>query len=125
MGMPERPARHQLLYREALRKWGIYLQLLVLFEEIGELQSAIGKLMRTYGPALPNLFRGKPAWEEVEAVAEEIADVVIMLEQLAEWLDIWDDVQTWRRIKLDRLEERLKEADEDAQASTNAHTPRP
>ena len=56
------------LYRGAVEKWGIKAQLLMFFEEVGELQSAISKFAR-----------GRV---DSKDVAGEIADVENMLAQL-------------------------------------------
>jgi NTP pyrophosphatase (non-canonical NTP hydrolase) len=60
-------ARRQI-YEAALQKWGKDAQLLMLSEEIGELLQAVSKWQRKKGSA--------------DSVAEVIADVRIMLEQL-------------------------------------------
>jgi NTP pyrophosphatase (non-canonical NTP hydrolase) len=57
------------LYKEALEVFGKTNQILMLFEEIGELQQAINKRLRGIDTDLTNL-------------KEEIADVEIMLEQM-------------------------------------------
>jgi len=57
------------LYQEALEAFGKTHQILMLFEEIGELQQAINKRLRGIDTDLTNL-------------EEEIADVEIMLEQM-------------------------------------------
>jgi len=49
-------------------------------------------------------FRGQP---NRDAIAEEIADVSIMLEQLCMIYDIKNAVEVWKRRKLARLEKRL------------------
>ena len=56
------------IYREALNKWGAEAQTLMVFEEMSELQKELCKHAR-----------GK---DNREAIAEEIADVQIMLEQM-------------------------------------------
>ena len=56
------------IYCEALNKWGAEAQTLMVFEEMSELQKELCKHAR-----------GK---NNREAIAEEIADVQIMLEQM-------------------------------------------
>ena len=56
------------IYCEALNKWGAEAQTLMVFEEMSELQKELCKHAR-----------GK---DNREAIAEEIADVQIMLEQM-------------------------------------------
>ena len=48
--------------------------------------------------------------DNVEAIAEEIADVEIMLQQMVMMFDCAGQVETFRRYKLERLAERLLDA---------------
>jgi len=79
-------------------------------EEFAELTQAINKFWR----AKENLFKTGKARELVEAernVAEEIADVVIMIAQLQELLGIDDErVMGIVDMKLDREIMRIREA---------------
>ena len=65
----------------------------MVFEEVAELQKEICKL-----------WRGR---DNIQAIAEEVADVGIMLDQLKLILDITEDVQQFREKKITRLKERL------------------
>ncbi len=85
--------REGKIYRAALQKWGILHQMIVLFEEMSELQQALCKN-----------FRGE---DNVNNIAEEIADVKIMLEQMIERYGCADEVRHWKRDKLKRLELRI------------------
>lgn len=78
---------------DALAKYGFNKQLLMLFEEMAELQNALCK---------ERLGR-----DTVEHIAEEIADVKIMLDQMEIYYGIRDEVQCKRRGKLERLQERM------------------
>ncbi len=80
------------LYRRALKEWGNEAQVLMTFEECGELINALAKFPR----------------ERVtkEDVITELADVTIMCEQLA-LLFGYGDFQQEKENKLKRLEERL------------------
>ena len=65
----------------------------MVLEEGSELQKEICKL-----------WRGR---DNIQAIAEEVADVGIMLDQLKLILDITEDVQQFREKKITRLKERL------------------
>ena len=85
------------IYRGALAVWGPDAQTLMAFEEMAELQKELCKHAR-----------GK---HNRSAVAEEIADVQIMLEQMAELHGCAAQVTAWREVKLERLLERIKAAE--------------
>lgn len=87
------------LYYKALIKWGVSSQIMVVFEELGELMQAIAKYTR-----LPIQNKGKTRL----GIIEEIADVEIMLEQLKEIFDCYSSVAVIKENKLKRLERRLK-----------------
>lgn len=82
--------------RDALATYGAVRQMKKLFEEIGELQEALCKC--TDGR------------DTVHHLAEEIADVQIMLVQMAILHDCVDEVADFKRAKLERLEKRLEGA---------------
>ena len=65
-------------------------------EEMSELQKELCKDLRGRG--------------SFEHIAEEIADVEIMLEQMKMLFGCTDDVRDWRRRKVERLKERLDDA---------------
>ena len=77
----------------ALEKYGFEHQLTLLFEEMSELQNALCKERR-----------GRDSREHI---AEEIADVEIMLEQMKLHYAIHEEVGRKRREKLLRLVERM------------------
>ena len=78
---------------EALDTYGFALQIVVTMEEMSELQKELCKYLRgKYSPA---------------SIAEEIADVEIMLEQMKMLFCCADDVRSVRRRKVERLKERL------------------
>lgn len=83
------------LLQKAIAKWGEDAQMKMVLEEMSELQKEICKM-----------WRGK---DNRDAIAEEVADVEIMLDQLQIMLGIWEDVQGHRKKKLQRLQERLEE----------------
>lgn len=88
------------LYNSAVKLWGVNAQVDMAIEEASELIKAICKLKRS-GASI----------ETVSAVAEEIADVEIMIEQLKIMLYCYDDVENWEKYKLERLSERIEEAE--------------
>ena len=82
------------LYRRALDAYGAEAQTRMVFEEMAELQKELCKNSR-----------GQDNWRHI---AEEIADVEIMLEQMMVLHDCESLVAGYKKCKLDRLEERLK-----------------
>ena len=87
------------LYILALTRYGLNAQIDMVFEEMSELQKELCKYKR-----------GRP---NTTAIAEEIADVEIMLSQMKQFFGIETEVQACRNFKLMRLEERLTEGVED------------
>lgn len=83
------------LYSKALSIWGEDAQTTMLFEECGELMSAIGKIKR-----------GRVGKEEV---ITELADVSIMVEQMALMLG-YDEFLKEKQRKIERLEQRLNKS---------------
>lgn len=82
------------VYQRAIAKWGEDAQMKMVLEEMSELQKEICKL-----------WRGK---DNKDAIADEVADVEIMLGQLKVMLDIGRDVEEHKRTKLLRLQQRLE-----------------
>lgn len=80
------------IYNRAINTYGYNAQRLMLIEEIGELLNAIAKLSR--------------ARAKIDDVIEELADVAIMVNQIAFYWG-WSDFNTIKEIKLQRLQERL------------------
>lgn len=83
------------VYGKALCAYGMETQLTVAIEEMSELTKEICKT-----------FRGQ---QNTEAIAEEVADVTIMMEQIRYILGINDEVCTMMDIKIERLQERMLE----------------
>lgn len=83
------------VYEDAIHAYGVQAQLLMVLEEMSELQKEICKN-----------FRGK---DNRLAIAEECADLTIMLEQLRLIYGINDDVNIQMDLKVRRLAERLGE----------------
>lgn len=81
------------LYQKALSKWGEEAQINMVYEEIGELLTALSRFKR--GRANHN------------DIMTELADVSIMVEQIATLMN-YDDFEKEKNFKLNRLKERLK-----------------
>lgn len=81
------------LYKEAITKWGEEAQTNMLNEECGELIAAVAQFKR-----------GRTSHHDVMT---ELADVSIMVEQLATMMN-YDDFEKEKDRKLIRLKERLK-----------------
>lgn len=81
------------IYKEALNKWGEYSQIMMLFEEMSELQNAICKF-----------YRGRC---QSKVAVTEIADVMIMTEQMADLFGA-DEVVSEKKRKFERLQKRLE-----------------
>lgn len=84
---------------DAINTWGVYAQLIMAIEEMSELTKEITKW-----------FRGKRNREEM---AGEMADVIIMMEQLKLTFSITDDeINSIVEAKTERLKSRLRETHE-------------
>lgn len=81
------------VYQAALRKWGVGLQTMMAVEEMSELTKEICKIKR-----------GKI---DLDALADEIADVTIMLEQLRMIYGLNDAVCDHMDAKILRLQSRV------------------
>lgn len=90
------------VFETALKTWGAHAQTIMVFEEMSELQKELCKN-----------YRGK---DNVEQIAEEIADVQIMLEQMIIIYNCDEDVKEYRRRKVERLKIRLGIKEEDDEA---------
>lgn len=86
--------RNKEIYKKAITKYGLYAQIDMVFEEMSELQKELCKFKR-----------GK---SNISNIAEEIADVKIMLEQMELAFFIKDKVELQKDLKIKRLEERIK-----------------
>lgn len=84
------------IYEDALATFGIVKQTRKLNEEIGEFLDAFNKCL--------------DGRDKVTHVAEEMADVHNMLDQMAVYLDCQEEVEHQKRYKLKRLEQRIEEA---------------
>jgi len=92
-------AEKKKLYRLAIAKWGPQLQVDMLIEEMSELTHILLHMRR------------RKIWVRLESLAEEIADVEIMLEQLKYALyNCSSLVATIKNEKLQRLKKMLEES---------------
>lgn len=83
----------QEVFETALKTWGADAQTVMMFEEMSELQKELCKHAR--------------GADNVEQIAEEIADVHIMLAQMIILHNCVDAVEEYRRSKVERLKIRL------------------
>lgn len=83
------------VYKRALIKWGEANQSVVAIEELSECQKEICKQLRGTG--------------NMEHMAEEIADSIIMLEQLQMIFGIGNLVAQYMDSKIERLDSRINE----------------
>ena len=81
------------LYQKALSKWGEEAQLNMVYEEVGELLIAMSRFKR-----------GRTSHYDVMT---ELADVSIMVEQIATLMN-YEDFEKEKDYKLTRLKERLE-----------------
>lgn len=91
--------------RRALEAFGAQAQVMMAIEEMSELTKELCKNGR--------------GQENTTHIAEEIADVEIMLRQMVMLFDCAGQVETFRRYKLERLAERIKEAREEKHGTTD------
>lgn len=90
------------IFSAALKTYGAEAQTLMVMEEMSELTKELCKNAR--------------GADNTDAIAEEIADVYIMLRQMEILHGCEERMEWWFHAKLARLEERLKGAGEDAGA---------
>lgn len=90
-GYPKADLNEKAIYRRALDKWGPEAQLLKVTEECSELAAAVLQYLQGRVP--------------VHEVAEEIADVEIMLGQMRLYFGVI--VESKKQAKLERLADRL------------------
>lgn len=92
----KRKLREEEILSGAIKKWGMDAQAWMVIEEMSELAKEICKTRR-----------GK---NDLEALADEIADVEIMLAQLKMMFSIKELVSAHRKAKMARLERRLEKS---------------
>lgn len=80
-----------------LSRYGAQAQITMVFEEMAELQDVLCKFLR-----------GRVDGDTCANIAEEIADVGIMLDQMAIEFEVEDAVAELRAFKIRRLRERIE-----------------
>lgn len=81
-------------YTNALITYGEARQIVVAIEELSECQKELCKVLRHK--------------EDMEHLAEEIADVLITMEQMVLFFGIKDRVDEWMDSKVQRLDKKLR-----------------
>ena len=99
------------IYRAAIEVFGGDLQVAVAIEEMAELTKELCKAERKLFAA--EMFIGDGKIDNHDEIAEEIADVQIVLEELMLLFGISSKVQKARKRKLERLEMRIEKAREE------------
>ena len=94
------------IYEHAIDRYGIKPQLLMVIEEMSELTKEICKLFRSVKKQ-PRGNAVEYTEDNITAIADECADVVIMLEQLRLILGLNDAVCEHMDAKVERLAKRL------------------
>ena len=89
-----------VICRKAVEKFGVDIQQIVAMEELGELIQAISKIARWEYSQSEDL---EILLEYIDNLAEEIADVEIILEQLKQCHGCHIQVNNHKRKKLDKL----------------------
>lgn len=90
---------HRKAYNLAIQKWGIQFQVIMLGEEQAELFKAISKALRNNTYTI----------EERETIADEIADNIIMLEQMQVAFGIQTrEIEGIKKYKVRRLREMIE-----------------
>ena len=90
-------ALHKDLFLRAIRKYGADMQKTVCIEELAELQKELSKSIRGKG--------------DTDNIAEEIADVLITVEQMILLFDCRDEVERQIQAKTLRLILRMGESE--------------
>ena len=91
--------KEQDIFRSAIETYGEVMQITVAFEEMSELQKELCKYLRGSGSQ--------------ENIAEEIADVEIMMEQMKMLFNCEAAVLQVREKKVKRLKERMEQKEND------------
>jgi NTP pyrophosphatase (non-canonical NTP hydrolase) len=98
------------LMEKILKKWGVNVQLDILIEEASELIHAICKLKRRY----PDRYYWLDGWRYICAhdVVDEIADVLIMIEQICYMMNLEPLVRKRMKYKIKRITKRLEDKED-------------
>ena len=99
------------IYRAAIEVFGGDLQVTVAIEEMAELTKELCKAQRKLFAA--EMFIGDGEIYNHDEIAEEIADVQIVLDEMMWAFGVAAEVQNARKRKLARLEMRIEKAREE------------
>lgn len=94
-----------VICRKVVEKFGIDIQQIVAMEELGELIQAISKIARWECNQSEDV---ETLLEYIDNLAEEIADVEIMLEQLKQCYGCHIQADDYKRRKLEKLKSMLE-----------------
>ena len=92
------------ILKRALKTWGEEPQMLMVVEEMSELMKEV----------LKNINRKK---DNIAEIIDETADVEIMLAQLKENYHIFEQVESYKKNKIKKIEERLNQWDKEHSAA--------
>lgn len=98
------------VYKKAAATYGPQAQTMMAVEEMSELTKTICKFFRGTGyldPRSRNIVEEKIREPLVDSIAEECADVMIMMEQLCYIFQIDEEVRRYMDEKVNRLAGRL------------------
>lgn len=96
-GRASRTKDNRPTYAAALEKFGGKMQATVCVEELSELQKELCKYIRSGG--------------DLDHIAEEIADVLITVDQMVQLFDCAEAVARWEEAKVARLAEHCAETE--------------
>lgn len=94
-----------VICRKVVEKFGIDIQQIVAMEELGELIQAISKIARWECNQSEDV---ETLLEYIDNLAEEIADVEIMLEQLKQCYGCHIQADDYKRRKLEKLKSMIE-----------------
>ena len=103
-------ASYESVYKAALARWGPELQHDKLIEEAAELIKAVSKLKFLTPYPWICLEPGTDGYRALEALTDEMADVEIMIEQVAYLYDLRERIEQRKREKIARVCRWLMEA---------------
>lgn len=90
------------VFQKAIKTYGTHNQMLKCIEECGELSRAVSRILVELSSG-----DGFTAEASEENLHEELADVLIMVEQMMMMFKCEDEVFAWKWKKIKRLKERL------------------
>ena len=94
---------HKEILQKAIKHYGTHNQMLKCIEECGELSRAVSRILTELSSG-----DGFTTEESQENLYEELADVLIMVEQMIMMFKCAGEVSSQRLKKLNRLKERLE-----------------